>query len=544
MSQPPYTPGVNVTGLTPWEPWPRPGEVGPRAPGRRNFKIVVIESQRVPSTLCMQLHSAWNRRVPVVVPALAALLGPLGCGEGATVSMSPEATEASSGTGSASEVSTLTGADTTAGGSTVTPEGTGSSTGGPSTSTDTGDATTAGSGESGESSSTGTAPMCRDTPVAGSGAVTQAISVGPSISDVDDVEVDADGNIFIAGTLGNGDFGVEMFDPPFAWRYLAKFDSELNPLWARLGDVNPPKSAEEAAIEIDDNGDVISTIAGLQKVNGASGLLEWSSADVDDVVVVAGGDAIVRQGSVLQRRSSIDASVIWETTIPALDAFEYAEHLDAGSGRVLLTGRFTGTIPTAAGDVSSVGGGTNTVVLSVDLAGDLEWGYTIVGDAAVVRDIAVDPCGGAYVYGDLDGIADFGEVGGGGGVDDLFLVHLDEGGTPEWSRVYLGRQTVGGTSVTADSEGSALLTGYAATLNLDGIVVGGGSTSGFVAKLNRGGDVLWASDFDSPFSRSSDVAVDALDNPILVGEFRDPITLGRFNFTPDNANIFVATLEP
>lgn len=156
------------------------------------------------------------------------------------------------------------------------------------------------------------------------------------------------------------------------------------------------------------------------------------------------------------------------------------------------------------------------------------------------NDITLDGAGNAYITGLTDS-GDLPTTPGafrttpvGGDEFDAFAMKLNAAGTSLVYSTYLG--PVIGTGIAVDSEGNAYITGQAAanypTTPGAFQTVTGGSSDGFVTKLNATGTALVYSTFlgGSGFDVSTEIAIDAAGNAYVTGQAEAgfPVTPGAF----------------
>lgn len=132
-----------------------------------------------------------------------------------------------------------------------------------------------------------------------------------------------------------------------------------------------------------------------------------------------------------------------------------------GSGNVIVTGYMEGTVDFGGGGLSSAGG-TDLFLAMFDGAGSHTWSRHF-GDAAnqLGQCVEVDGSGNIMVTGDFGGSLDFdGRVLTSAGGGDVFLVVLDDAGVSLWSQGFGDASPQYGTGATFASSGAVLATGY------------------------------------------------------------------------------------
>jgi hypothetical protein len=141
------------------------------------------------------------------------------------------------------------------------------------------------------------------------------------------------------------------------------------------------------------------------------------------------------------------------------------------------------------GDVIGHHGGSDGWVVKVDAAGQYQWQRTMGGSGMDdLSDVVSCPDGGYLVTGTTN--SDDGDVSGGHGQEDMWLVKLDAAGDLLWQRTYGGTSVDKALAVAACSDGSFVIAGH--TSSTDGDAVGniyGGAY--WVVKVDDVGDLIW-----------------------------------------------------
>lgn len=220
-------------------------------------------------------------------------------------------------------------------------------------------------------------------------------------------------------------------------------------------------------------------------------------------------------------------------------------------GDLILVGRLLGTV--SFGDVAlqATGIDGSMYVVKLDKTGKVVWGKTF-GDAAttsVYGRVAVDVQGDVVLAGYFEGSLSFG-----GDVltdndTDIFVAKLSRDGEHVWSRAYGAAAPQRIVDLATDSSGNVLLFGeYYGTFNMGALGLAyAGESDVFVAKLAGFGAVLWAKNFgDSQIQSAGAIAVDATDNPVIVGINSGTINFGGKDLTDGSLpvpDVFLAKLK-
>lgn len=213
--------------------------------------------------------------------------------------------------------------------------------------------------------------------------------------------------------------------------------------------------------------------------------------------------------------------------------------------------RFAALAVDEAGGVWLVGSreGSGIVVLGLDPAGNQRLSRTYGGgDYQIVNGAAVDREGalllvGSYEGEELDlGLGRLGVYGGG------FVAKIDRAGNTVFARPIRGSSDNHIADVAAAPDGDIVIGGeMRSVLRLDGIEgAGAGATDAFVARFDARGQPRWIRRFGGrEFDEGHEVAVDALGNTWLTGEFEEIADLGAGPIVPRNGSeSFVVTLDP
>lgn len=200
--------------------------------------------------------------------------------------------------------------------------------------------------------------------------------------------------------------------------------------------------------------------------------------------------------------------------------------LDA-QGNVYVGGNSQG--PTTLGSTTfGDSGGARPLFCKYDSTGQLIWAKRIEfwpsgqWDDGSLRHLALDSSGNIIIGGFLaEGTADFGgttvfpgSTGHGYG-GDPYIAKYNPSGELQW--VQLGYGAVFAT----DKQGDIYVGWDWAVDGVQGLV-----------KLNSGGQQVWSKAFTGGPAFVTDIALDAQDQPVFIGEFADPATLGGITIQP------------
>ena len=293
-----------------------------------------------------------------------------------------------------------------------------------------------------------------------------------------DVTLDSLENICLIGSHeGTVNFGGDLLSSAGGFDvFIAKLDSLGTHLWSkRFGDAQSQYAGTGSvreAIAVDGVDNVLAAGSFNGGINFGGGLL--TNAGGKDMFIVkldsAGNHLWSKRFGDDQPQSGIEATI-------AAD----------GSGNILVSGSFKGTVDFGAGPLTTAG--TDIYVAKLDALGNHLWskrfgdGMPQAPQAPLFRcDVAVDGVGNVLLVGDFAGTIDFG----GGplisaGSRDIFVAKFDQLGKHLWSKRFGDDQSQGAFSVAPYDSENVLIAG-----SLRGSVDFGGGPL-----VNTGGEELF-----------------------------------------------------
>ncbi len=221
-----------------------------------------------------------------------------------------------------------------------------------------------------------------------------------------------------------------------------------------------------------------------------------------------------------------------------------------GAGNALAGGRFAGAINLGGAMFTMSGGAHGGFAVKLDPLGahlfSTALGNTVTDQE--VQGIAADPSGNVLLSGTFTGTLD---VGGGplqsAGQGDFFVIKLDPGGSPVWSKaVGDASDQAGRALVQADGNGAILLAGhFQGTMDLGlGQLASAGQSDLFAAKLDADGNALWSKRYgDGSAQQLGGLARAGDKGAALGGNFQGTLDLGGVLLTSKGSTDgFVARL--
>jgi PKD repeat protein len=371
------------------------------------------------------------------------------------------------------------------------------------------------------------------------GAPVWALRLGAESDDrAHAVAVDASGNVAVTGQVSNyvdfGD-GTVTSTAGSTDAFVALYASvDGHHLWSRRFSGNGGEAGY--AIGVDPAGNVIVAGTFQGTVDFGGGVLTAAGGSTDQDVFVA--------------KYSPTGAHLWSRRFGNAATYDYASGLAVdGTGDVVLTGSFYGSIGFGGASLSSAGGWDGYLAKLRGTDGTQLWSKTLGGggdDAGYA--VARDASGNVVAIGSFKGSANFG----GGlrtsaGGQDLFIVSFTPAGAYRWSQTKGGTGDDAGYGVAIDPAGSAIVTGwFQGTVNFGGAAltaVGAGDM--FVARYdaNANGAHQSSARFGG-LNYQYGAAVAATPNAaIIAGYFQNTVNLGSGTFTAAGLyDGFVATL--
>ena len=216
-----------------------------------------------------------------------------------------------------------------------------------------------------------------------------------------------------------------------------------------------------------------------------------------------------------------------------------------GSGNVVITGTFAGTMNFGGGPLTSTSS-RDIFLAKFDPTGAHVWSQRFgAGGDDAGNAVNVDNAGNIIITGSFKGPISFGGASlAGQGGNDIYVAKFNGAGTHQWSRAYGSLRDDEGLDTIADASGNVIVTGfYGGTLNLGGgSVPVFGNRDLFILKLDGAGAYQWnkaMGGFNN--DAGNGLAVDNANGVYVTGLFHTTVNFGGGPLTSAGvSDVFVA----
>jgi len=227
----------------------------------------------------------------------------------------------------------------------------------------------------------------------------------------------------------------------------------------------------------------------------------------------------------------------------------YSVAVDSG-GNVLVTGSFLGTVNFGGDDLTS-NGDDDIFLAKYDTYGNHIWSKHFgAADGDGGTSVSIDGSGNVLMTGSFRGTVNFGGNDlTSAGWNNIFLAKFDGDGHHIWSK-HFGANHIGetGNSVSVDGDRNVLVTGkFLGTVNFGGDdLTSEGDEDIFLAKYDSDGNHLWSKRFGADgYDNGQSVSVDGNGNVLVTGYFNGRVSFGGPYFTSfgNHSDIFLAKFD-
>jgi uncharacterized delta-60 repeat protein len=362
------------------------------------------------------------------------------------------------------------------------------------------------------------------------------------------VSTDSSGNIVVAGYYSSDPLNIYAADGTTVSftlanastdSYVVKYDSSGTPLWARR--LGGTLSDTAQSVSVDSSGNIV--VAGSYSSNP----LNIYAANGTTVSFTLIGSSTSGESFVVKYNSS--GTPLWARRIGGADSDQGWSVTTDSSQNIIFTGYYFSTsnpLNIYAANGTSVSftlansGSVDVFVVKYDSSGTPLWARRLGGtDSDVSQSVSVDSSGniivaGYYTTSPLNIYAANGSTVSftlsNSGSQDVFVVKYDSSGTPVWARKLAGTLADSALSVSTDSSGNIVVTGYYSSNPLN-IFAANGSTVSFtlanngdrdvfVVKYDSSGTPLWARRiYGTGADQGNSVTTDSTGNIVVAGQY-------------------------
>lgn len=217
-------------------------------------------------------------------------------------------------------------------------------------------------------------------------------------------------------------------------------------------------------------------------------------------------------------------TIEWSKTFGgAGDDFGY-DFISSNDGNLMVVGMSD----SIDGDVSGNHGGQDFWVVKVSQSGDIIWQKSYGGTQDEYASKIIPGIDGGYVLVGRSESSD-GDVSENQGLEDIWIVKIDEAGTILWEKSYGGSLTEYPSKIIQTQDDGYLVVG--ATNSDDGDVSdSNGGYDVWVMKLDASGNLVWKNNYGGSNAETGISAVQLPDNSYIIGNY----TLSSDGNVPDN----------
>lgn len=175
----------------------------------------------------------------------------------------------------------------------------------------------------------------------------------------------------------------------------------------------------------------------------------------------------------------------WQNCYGGSDFDNFSTIFNTADGGYIVGGSASST----DGDITGNHGGRDIWIVKLDEAGSIEWQKCYGGSGIEYFGSLIQTDDGGYVVAGTSASND-GDVSGNHGMDDFWIIKLDELGNIEWQKCYGGSEYDGADGIIQTSDGGYMIVG--GTFSTDGDVTDNhGDQDGWILKLDNDGKLEW-----------------------------------------------------
>ncbi len=153
-----------------------------------------------------------------------------------------------------------------------------------------------------------------------------------------------------------------------------------------------------------------------------------------------------------------------------------------------------GTTPSNNGNVSGNHGGDDAWLIKLNASGDLQWQKCLGGSSTENGNAVRQTTDGGYIIAG-DAASNNGNVSGGNGSNDFWVVKVNASGELEWQNTFGGSSYDHAYDIEQTSDGGYIAVGSVNSTNGDVTNYNGGMFDGWVVKLSATGELQWQKTF-------------------------------------------------
>ena len=342
-----------------------------------------------------------------------------------------------------------------------------------------------------------------------------------------DMAVDSNGNIYIAGQFVFSDFdllGINLINHGDEDSYVAKFDNSGNIIWARS--FGGPDLDEIQAIDVDQNGNVY-----------IAGYYESPTLNFDAFTLINSGHY-----DVFISKLDNSGNVLWAKSFGGTDyEIDFSVKCDL-TGSIYITGYYLSSQLIIESFVFNNQGSNDIFLIKYDTDGNLIWARSFGGQSGETsNDMSFDSYNNLYLTGRFWGDTmqfDAESIFNTTGYPKMFVTKFNPSGVAQWAKTCdncTGYHWV--SKICTDHNDNIYLGGTLSNncnITIDNYsLINQGNDDIFLVKLNSSGGTLWAKNEGGINSESlHDITVDHNNNLVMTGYVTSRnITIGPYILT-------------